>query len=457
MKVVLLAAGRSFRMAPIADKNFLKFFSKPLLWHQLMALEMASCKEVLVLGGKHNIAKIKRLSVEFKIKITVREQKDLELGMAGAMLAAESFIKGDSFAVVSSNDIVDFEAVKRFFSHAAKKPTEGLLLAKKVNDYFPGGYLKINPKGIVTRIVEKPLPGKEPSKLVTIVFHYHPNSKMFFETLKKVAVSKIDDRYERAMQSVFESRTRGHAPQYRAMPFSGFWQPIKYPWHILSLMDYFLKSFIGYSRPRKNVVIAKSATISGDVYLAEGVRVLDNAVIQGPAYIGKNTMIATNALVRQSHIGENCVIGFGSEVARSYVGDNVWTHTNYIGDSIIGNDVSFGAGTVIGNLRLDEKSIKVKISKTWNGKVEETSVDSGLTKLGLITGDHIRVGINTSFMPGVKVGSNSFVGAGIVVAHDVPEGSFVRGKWELVAGSSCDTRLSLKVGPNNEKITPRQK
>ena len=72
----------------------------------------------------------------------------------------------------------------------------------------------------------------------------------------------------------------------------------------------------------KKVEIAKSATIRGEnVYLEDGVRIMDNAVIIGPAYIGKNTIIATNAMVRGSHIGADCVIGFGTEVARSYVGE----------------------------------------------------------------------------------------------------------------------------------------
>lgn len=182
--------------------------------------------------------------------------------------------------------------------------------------------------------------------------------------------------------------------------------------------------------------IAKSATIKGDVYLDEGVKIMENAVIVGPAYIGANTVIANNALVRGSHIGANCVIGFASEVARSFIGDSVWTHSNYIGDSVIGNDVSFGAGTVTGNLRLDEKNIAMFVN--------EHKIDSGTNKLGLVTGDHIRVGINVSFMPGVKIGSNAFVGAGIVVARDILENTFVTGNWEL------------KVLPNKEKIEPRK-
>ncbi len=180
---------------------------------------------------------------------------------------------------------------------------------------------------------------------------------------------------------------------------------------------------INVKKIAKSAVIAESATLHGDIIIGENVKVLDNAVITGPVYIGDNSVIATNTLVRESHIGENCVIGFSTEVARSFLGNGVWTHSNYIGDSVIGNNVSFGGGTVIGNLRLDEANILVEVN---GGKM-----DSKTNKLGIITGDNVRVGINTSFMPGVKIGANCLIGAGIIVAEDIPENSFVRGKTEL--------------------------
>ena len=94
-------------------------------------------------------------------------------------------------------------------------------------------------------------------------------------------------------------------------------------------------------------------------------------------------------------------------MARSFWGDKVWTHSNYVGDSVIGNNVSFGAGSITGNLRLDEGEITVNL----NGEKQRT----GVNKLGLICGNNVRVGINTSLMPGLKVGAGSFIGAGIVV------------------------------------------
>lgn len=438
MKVVFLASGRSLRMKPIPDKNFLKFFGKPLCSRQLKILARASFKEILVIGGRHNLKALQSLikslarEKEFKnVKLDVGEQEDLSLGMAGAILSAASWIADEPFLLVSSNDIVDQSAYDLIYSKSKKG--DGLLLAYKVKKYFPGGYLKMNESNRIQKIVEKPQHGKEPSSFVNVVVHYHPYAKLFVEILEeelKVKNGK-DDIYERALQKIFD---RGII--YRAQKFAGFWQPIKYPWHVLDLMNSVLEK-AAIRRKGKEVEIAKTARIHGKVYMEDGVKVLDNAVIQGPAYIGKNTVIATNALVRNSHIGDACVIGFGSEIARSFIGDNVWTHANYIGDSVIGNDVSFGSGSATGNLRLDEKNIAMNI--------KDERVDSGINKLGLITGDHIRVGVNTSFMPGVKVGSDSFIGAGIVVAQDIPDKSFVKGDF------------ALKITENREKITPRNR
>ncbi len=445
MKAVLLAAGRSFRTKPIEDKNFLSFCGKYLIEHQILALLHAGFTDIAVIGGAHNISKLAEVTAEIlkqhkRISIIVLEQKKLDEGMAGAVMSAEKFVGDTPFLVVSSNDVLDsrsFELIKKQVkgvSGKIKKDVEnkpiGFLLAKKVSEYFPGGYLKLAKNGSISTIVEKPGDGNEPSDLVNIVVHYHANSIALFEALKSEKSSR-DDRYEKALQSLFDDGI-----EYRAIAFDGFWQPVKYPWHVLDVMDYFM------SRTRKavrgkNVAVAKSATIKGSVFLDDGVRVFENAVISGPAYIGKNTIIANGALVRGSNIGENSVIGFGSEIARSYIGCGVWTHTNYIGDSIVGNNVSFGSGAVTGNFRLDEGFISVNCSNE--------KVSSKRDKLGLITGDDIRCGINTSFMPGVRIGSNCAIGAGIVISEDVPENSYVSGEY------------SLKIVSNKVKILPRNR
>ncbi len=425
MKILVLAAGRSKRMKPVEDKNFLNFLGQPLIKWQLDMLWENGFKDVVLVGGAHNLDQLRELDNEMPMKIDVVEQENLDEGMKGAVLAAEDLIKDDDVMIFSSNDVVSSEAFKVLKDAAdADKDADGFLLAKKVTEYFPGGYLSLDDDGFINGVIEKPEPGDEPSDLINLVVHYFRDTKILIKNLKK-AESKKDDLYEKALDKMILEGAK-----LRAVEYDGYWQAIKYPWHIGPVFEYFLD--LRLSGKERDISgdadVSDSAFVDGKVIIDDGARVMDGATVKGPCYIGRKTIVATNALVRGSNVGESCVIGFSTEVARSYLGDNVWTHSNYIGDSVIGNDVSFGAGSVTGNLRLDE------------GMIGET----GTNKWGLVTGDHVRVGVNTSFMPGVRVGGNSFIGAGIVVAEDIPEKSFVRGKWDL--------KISENNGEFNEEM-----
>ncbi len=87
-------------------------------------------------------------------------------------------------------------------------------------------------------------------------------------------------------------------------------------------------------------------------------------------------------------------------------------HLSYIGDSILGEHCNLGAGTITANYRLDAGSIKMM--------VKDQMVNTGRRKLGAVFGDNVKTGIKSLFMPGVKVGENSWVGAGFMVEQDLP-------------------------------------
>ena len=179
--------------------------------------------------------------------------------------------------------------------------------------------------------------------------------------------------------------------------------------------------------------ISEKAVIEGKVVIGDNVRVMENAVIRGPAYIGPNSVIGNNSLVRHySHIGSNCVVGYTTEIKGSYIGDGCWFHMNYIGDSIIGDSCSFGAGTVLANYRFDERNISVEI--------EGESIDTKLNKLGAIIGSNSKTGVNVSVMPGVRIGPNSIVGSHLYLTHDLepnqsmlmePVNRVIRNRFEI--------------------------
>ncbi len=434
----MLAAGRSKRMKPIEDKNFLSFLGKPLIVHQLEILKKAGINEVILVGGKHNLEKISAMAGSLKMKIVVREQKNLELGMCGAILAAKDLLSGEAVMVLSSNDVVEVKAFKAVMKAAASKvgQAESFILGKKVTTYFPGGYLETDKTGYIKNIVEKPEPGTEPSDLVNLVVHIHKDADKLVKYLEK-ADSKKDDLYEQAL-----SRMMKDGVKMLAVEYDGFWQPLKFPWHVHNVFKYLFSQ--AEKKIAKSAQIAKRAIVNGEVIIGENVKVFDGAVINGPCYIGDDSVVATNALVRDSNVGKNCVIGFSTEVARSVLGDEVWTHSNYIGDSVIGNNVSFGAGTVTGNLRLDEKNVQVY----YDGK----KIDAHTNKFGAVIGDNVRVGVNTSLMPGVRIGGGSFIGAGIVVPEDVSENSFVRGEWKLKVSENRENIGGMDRGDFKNKL-----
>ena len=409
MQVILLAAGSSSRLQPIHDKNLLEFSGKSLLEHQIAALKRAKLRDIVVVASENNFDSIKKITAVYK-NVAVVEQKKLDDGMKGGVMAASKLVKHKNILVMNGNDLFDDQLFEDVIKTSKEKDVDGVIAGKKMMHYFPGGYLKFTKKGVITDLIEKPGEGNEPSKLVNLVCHVYNNFPIFLKYLEK-AKSKKDDLYEVAIDNYIKEE----GARLMAQKYTGRWSALKYPWHIFGMMNHFLAQ----QEPKisSKADISKSAIIEGDVVIEKDVKILAGAIIQGPAYIGEGSIIASNALVRNSMIGRNCVVGFATEVARSYLNHDVWMHSNYIGDSIIDNNVSFGAGTVLGNLRFDEENIKVKVKKE--------RVDSGLNKLGAIIGSGTRFGTNVSTSPGVKIGKNCFIGGNVLIEKDVEDEKLV--------------------------------
>jgi NDP-sugar pyrophosphorylase family protein len=404
VKAVFLCGGRGKRMFPIAeDKFLLDFLGKSLLEHQIRLACEAGLSHFVVIGNPENIARIDKISKKIPgVKVDLALQKK-SLGIADALKRVEPFLQGQ-LLVINPNDVFSGSAYTKIVTAAEKASASSYILGYQVKKYFPGGYLQVNSQNELLHIVEKPSPGKEPSNLVNILIHCHNKSEELFRYIETVQTTR-DDVYECALDNMVKG---GH--KIKVVPYSDFWAPIKYPWHIFKVMEYFLDNAQPYIAPSAR--ISEKAVIEGKVILSDNVKVLENAVIRGPVYIGANSIIGNNALVRDySHIGSNSVIGYSTEVKHSYIGDNCWFHSNYIGDSIVDDNCSLGAGTLLANFRLDEGYIQIKVG--------DSLVDTGYDKLGAIMGRGCRVGVNASLMPGVRVGPDSFVGPQVCLRKDL--------------------------------------
>ena len=410
MKIIVLAGGEGKRMWPIqTDKCLIPFLGKPLLYHNLKKIKEALNPDEVIIVSNPNIKdQISKIKDELLIAGTVVVQSQPK-GMADAILAAKDLIEGQVL-VVNAEDIVDGEIYEQVLKGGADVVVAGL----KVDQYFPGGYIKAKGDRLEA-IVEKPGQGSEPSDLVKLVVDYFKDGKKLISYLEK-AQKEGDDVYEMALNQMISE-----GMDIKFITYKGTWIPLKYPWQILDILTYFLANIEQQISPGANV--SEKATISGKVVIEDGAKVFEGAVIKGPCYIGKNVIVGNNTMVRESDLEEGCVTGFNSDITRSYIGANSWFHTNYIGDSVIEGDFGMGSGAVLANLRLDDHTIRVAV-------VGE-QVDSGRHKLGLMVGKGSRVGVNASIMPGVKVGSNSFVGPGLTLYHDVEDNKKILVKQEL--------------------------
>ena len=405
MKIVLLCGGIGKRMFPITeDKYLLDFVGKTLLEHQIEMAKKAGLTEFVIVGNPQNISRIEEVVLnvpDIKFNLAVQEEP---LGIANALESARHFFDSE-IIVVNPNDVFDISAYTKLLEASRNGSAISYLLGWEVNDYFPGGYLVVGEEGKLRHIIEKPGRGKEPSNLVNILIHLHTDPRRLLKHVAQVQTGN-DDVYECAIDAMARDTSK-----VRVILYLGSWNAIKYPWHIFTVVRQFLDQSERYISP--SAQISDKATIAGPVVIGDNVTVFENAVIRGPVYIGPNSVIGNNSLVRDySHIGANCFIGYSTEVKNSYIGDRCWFHMSYVGDSIIGEECSFGAGTVLANFRFDERNISVEI--------EGESVDTGRDKLGAIIGNSSKTGVNVSILPGVKIGPNSIVGPHVCLTKDLP-------------------------------------
>ena len=152
--------------------------------------------------------------------------------------------------------------------------------------------------------------------------------------------------------------------------------------------------------PKKEIWIHKSSTVS------------DTVSITGPCIIMENARLDNNAVIRENVIiGPNSYVGNSSEVKNSILLDTVkLPHFNYVGDSILGSHVHFGAGAIVSNYRLDRRDATNK-----------------RRKLGAFIGDYCEVGCNSVICPGTTIYKNVTIYPLVMVRKVIPENSIVKG------------------------------
>lgn len=160
--------------------------------------------------------------------------------------------------------------------------------------------------------------------------------------------------------------------------------------------------------------------ISPNVFVHKSVKIDKSATIIGPCLILENSEIRVNAYIRGNVIiGKNCVIGNSTELKNAILFDEVKVpHFNYIGDSLLGYKVHFGAGSLTSNVKSDESNVTLTINSE--------KIKTNRKKIGALVGDKVEIGCNAVLTPGSIIGKNTTIYPLVMVRGEILENKIVK-------------------------------
>lgn len=186
-----------------------------------------------------------------------------------------------------------------------------------------------------------------------------------------------------------------------------------------------------------NVEIDINVIILGNVRLGNRVKIGPNCIIKD-SIIKSDTIIQANSMIENANIGKACLVGPYARVRPgTTLGDHVQVgnyvevkavsmgsnckvnHLSYVGDAILENGVIIGAGTITCNFD------GIKNNDTY---IEKDAF----------------IGSGCQLVAPVRVGANSFVGAGSTITEDVPANKLTLARNKQIIIKDTQPQMSLE-------------
>lgn len=160
------------------------------------------------------------------------------------------------------------------------------------------------------------------------------------------------------------------------------------PWALLSSLAENLRHVID--------TLGDEYTVTDGVAVHRTACIDSSASTKAPVIIGPGCFVGPHTLLRGGvWLTDGVRVGPGAEIARSVIGKHTaLAHFNFVGDSIIGNNVNMEAGAVIAN-HYNERADKM-IDVLLDGR----RVHTGVSKFGALVGDGCKIGANAVLTPG---------------------------------------------------------
>jgi bifunctional UDP-N-acetylglucosamine pyrophosphorylase/glucosamine-1-phosphate N-acetyltransferase len=438
---IILAAGKGSRMGGDLPKVLNLLGGKPLVQHLLDTVSSIKDSHVkLVVGYKPELVK-SSLNISKKTEFILQKK---QLGTAHAVKQTLKGLRSNSVSLILYGDgpLVKKQTLSRLIASAEK----GNLSILTYEPEDPHGYGRIvrGKGGLVKKIVEHKDASAEERKISEV------NSGILAIKTKhlKELVIKISNKNaakEYYLTDIVELANKADIP-VKATVVADHKQVLGVNTsEELHDLERQYQEDLARQLINKGARVADTSRIDirGELSVGLGSFLDINAVFEGSNKIGKNVSIGpncyikdsvladdvkvmANTVIEDSIVGSGCALGpfarirggtrmeTGSELGnfveanRSHIGPSSKAkHLTYLGDAELGRKVNVGAGTITCN---------------YDGK----------NKNKTIMGDNSFIGSNSSLVAPVKLGKDSYTGAGSVITKNVKDGELAIGRGRQV-------------------------
>jgi len=331
MKGLILSGGKGTRLRPLTftqAKQLVPVANKPVLFYGIEALVEAGIREIGIVVGdtKEEIRAAVGDGSRWGrgVRVSYIDQPE-PLGLAHAVLVAESFLGREPFVMYLGDNILKSGITSLVEEFTRNKPTSLILLTEVPNPQM-FGVAELR-DGKVVRLVEKPREPRSNLALVGVyLFDHH-----IFEAAKAIRPSwRHELEITDAIQYLVE-----HGFEVHPHLVTGWWKDTGKIEDLLEANRLILDSLAG----RVEGEVDAESRLSGPVVLEMGA-VVRASTIRGPVIIGEGTEVVESYIGPFTSIQGRCRI-VRTEIEHSIVleGSHILDIGSRVDESLIGREV----------------------------------------------------------------------------------------------------------------------
>jgi bifunctional UDP-N-acetylglucosamine pyrophosphorylase/glucosamine-1-phosphate N-acetyltransferase len=432
---IILAAGKGTRMKSDLVKVLHPILGLPMLSYSVeLSMNGIKAEKTIVIIG-HQADLIKERFKDLKIDFALQQE---QLGTGHAVLQAVPYLQSFSGTVLilcGDVPLVKLETLRSFIDTYRENESILSVLTAVVDHPFGYGRILRNAEGWLERIVEEKDATEEERKIREInTGIFCVKAPFLMEGLREIGKENAQGEYYLTdLVEIAKKRGLRCSAHIVADPMEVM--------GINTRVDLATANEVLRQEKLNDLMLSgvtivdpKTTYVDRSVEIGRDTLLYPNCHLQGKTKIGERCIIEPNSKISDSIVSDDVTIRANSviteskieegasigpfahlrplsevkskakignfvEVKKSIIGKgSKANHLSYIGDSLLGEDVNIGAGTITCNY-------------------------DGFEKHQTIIGNRVFVGSNVELVAPVKVGNGSSIGAGTTVTKDVPEGA----------------------------------